>query len=234
MPAPLSIVIPTLNAADTLPATADCLLEGAGSGLVRDLIISDGGSTDATLVIAEELGARVVTGPKGRGGQIARGVAAAGGDWLLILHADTQLQPDWTGACGAFIAHHPDRAGYFRLRFNSQQRAARIVEAGAALRARLLGLPYGDQGLLVRRDLLEKVGGIPEIPLMEDVELARALKGRLLPLGGYALTSPERYEAEGWLRRSGRNLWTLARYLSGTPPDRLVAAYEAGRHSSKT
>lgn len=233
MPARLSIVIPTLNAADTLPATADSLLEGAGSGLVRDLVISDGGSTDATIPIATELGATIVTGAKGRGGQIARGVAAARGEWLLILHADTQLQPDWSVVCGRFMAHHPDRAGYFRLRFNSDAAAARIVEAGAALRVRVLDLPYGDQGLLIHRDLLANVGGVPDVPLMEDVALARALKGLLLPLGRDALTSPARYEADGWARRAFCNLWTLSRYLTGTPPERLVSRYEGRRQSSE-
>jgi len=225
MPAPLSVIIPTLNAAADLPGTADALLAGATGGLIRELVISDGGSTDATLTAAREIGAVVVTGPPGRGGQIARGVAAASGDWLLVLHADTRPAPGWTGAVRAHIAAHPGRAGWFRLRFRAPGVMARLVAGGANLRARLLGLPYGDQGLLISRSLLESLGGYPDLPLMEDVALARKLRGRLRCLGPMAETSAEAYLRNGWVRRAAFNLTTLARYLLGTPPETLARRY---------
>jgi len=95
MSAPFSIIIPTLNAATQLPATLNALLPGVEAGLVRELIVSDGGSTDETLDIADDAGAEIITGPKGRGGQLRRGAEAARAEWLLFVHADTHLAPDW-------------------------------------------------------------------------------------------------------------------------------------------
>lgn len=225
MPAPLSIVIPTLDAAMGLPATLAALIPGLEAGIIRDLVISDGGSTDATLALSEEAGARIVTGPKGRGGQIGRGVEAAQGDWLLILHADTVLSEGWVDAVQAHMARHPDSAGYFRLRFRASGIAPALVAGGANLRSRLFGLPYGDQGLLITRATLSAAGGIPDLPLMEDVALARALKGHLRPLAADAITSAARYERDGWARRALGNLWRLARFLLGADPAKLAARY---------
>ncbi|MYH59180.1 MAG: glycosyltransferase [Boseongicola sp. SB0675_bin_26] len=226
MPAPIAVIIPSLNAAHALPATTEALLGGLTDGLVAELVLSDGGSKDGIADVARELGATLVTGPKGRGGQIARGIAAARAPWVLILHADTHLSEDWAQAVRSHIENHPDKAGWFRLGFRAQGLAPRLVAGGANLRSRLLGLPYGDQGLLVARATLEKVGGVPDIPLMEDVALAHRLKGRLRPLDAIARTSAERYEAEGWLRRSTANLGTLMRYFLGASPEKLVARYE--------
>ena len=226
MRAPLSIVIPTLNVADELPATADTLMAGAMTGLVRELIVSDGGSTDASLKVARALGAVVITGESGRGGQLARGVAAAKSDWVLLLHADTQLAEGWDAAAYAHIANHPDQAAWFRLRFRAKGLGPWIVAGGANLRSRFLGLPYGDQGLLVSRAVLQSVGGVPELPLMEDVALARALKGRLRALDCDAFTSAARYQRDGWVRRTVGNLGTLTRYLLGVSPEALKKRYE--------
>ena len=227
MPAPIAVIIPTLNAAHALPATTEALLGGLTDGLVAELVLSDGGSKDGITDVARELGATLVTGPKGRGGQIARGVASARAPWVLILHADTHLSDGWAQAARDHIENHPDKAGWFRLGFRANGFAPRLVAGGANHRSRLLGLPYGDQGLLVARATLDEVGGVPGIPLMEDVALARRLKGRLRPLNSIALTSADRYETEGWMRRSIGNLGTLMRYLLGASPERLVARYES-------
>ncbi|MEM8957197.1 MAG: TIGR04283 family arsenosugar biosynthesis glycosyltransferase [Pseudomonadota bacterium] len=225
MPAPLSVVIPTLNAADGLRDCFEALYEGLFDGLIREVVISDGGSCDATTAIAAELGARVVSGPAGRGGQLCRGCAAARAPWLMILHADTRLRPGWADAVAEHMAKAPDHAGYFWLRFDRPGGAPAMVAGWANLRSRWLGLPYGDQGMVVRRDLLDRVGGYPDLPLMEDVALARALRGRLRPLGHVAVTSAERYVAEGWIRRGARNLWCLTRYGLGADPEALGRAY---------
>ncbi|GGH53095.1 glycosyltransferase [Frigidibacter albus] len=227
MRAPISIVIPTLNAAAELGPCLAALTEGLQAGLIRELIVSDGGSGDGTLALAEAAGALVVSGAPGRGTQVARGVAAAGGAWLLILHADTRLAPGWSGAVAAHIAG-PERAGWFRLRFRGGGAAGRIVAGWANLRSRL-GLPYGDQGLLVPAALLARVGGYPALPLMEDVAVARRLRGQMAPLASVAETSAARYLAEGWLRRGARNLWLLARYLAGADPARLAREYRRRR-----
>lgn len=222
MPAPLTVVIPTLNAADDLPATASALMPGVAAGLIRALVVSDGGSEDGTLALADALGAVVVSGPAGRGGQIRRGVAAADTDWVLILRADTWPAGDWVAALTAHLAKHPDKAGYFHLRFRAEGIAPRLVEGWANLRSRLFKLPYGDQGLVISRHVMAEVGGMPDLPIMEDVALARALRHRLRPLPALALTSAERYQRAGWLRRGSRNLLTLLRYLAGASPKDLA------------
>lgn len=225
MPAPLSVIIPTLNAAGDLPATCDALLGGVTDGLIGELILSDGGSEDGIAKVADALGAVLITGPRGRGQQIRRGVAAATGPWLLILHADTHLSDGWSEAVRMHMNQHPEMAGWFRLQFRAKGFAPWLISYGANLRSRHLGLPYGDQGLLVNKTTLETVGGIPDIPLMEDVVLAKRLKRRLIPLPATARTSAKRYEKEGWWTRSFANLTTLTRFMIGVRPDALAARY---------
>ncbi|MEV8465846.1 TIGR04283 family arsenosugar biosynthesis glycosyltransferase [Fluviibacterium sp. DFM31] len=231
MRAPISVVIPTLNAANQLPDTLRHLMPGLGEGLIRELVISDGGSTDATQRLAAEVGAKWLEGPAGRGGQLQRGVAAASGDWLLMLHADTHLGAGWTQAVVAHLEAHPDKAGFFRLGFREHGMAPRMVAGGANLRARLCDMPFGDQGLLISRALYQKMGGYPDIPLMEDVVLARALKGRLRPLPAVALTGAERYRENGWIGQSARNLWRRARFRHGADPADLARGYDPDRNT---
>ena len=223
MRAPLSIVIPTLNAAEDLPATLAALVEGVPAGLIREVIVSDGGSTDATAYIARETGATLVSGPASRGGQLGRGVAASSGTYVLLLHADTHLSPGWSDTVLDAIANA--EIGYFQLAFRSPRPAARVVAGWANVRARYLGLPYGDQGLLVDRARLDAVGGVPDQPLMEDVALARALRRDLVPLPVTAATSFVRYDRGGVLARGSRNLVLLIRYLLGASPEVLAARY---------
>lgn len=220
MAAPISVIIPTLNAQADLSACLSALMEGLDGGLIAELVVSDGGSTDETAHLAEAWGAGIVTGPASRGGQLARGCAAAKGVWFLVLHADTVLEPGWSNVVAAHLGQ--DTAGYFKLRFD---RGGRLVAGWANLRARLFGLPYGDQGLLIRRDLYADVGGYPDQPLMEDVALARALRGRLVALDAVAVTSSEKYRKHGWFRRGLRNVWTLIRYFAGASPEVLAKAY---------
>ena len=225
MRAPVSVIVPTLDAEAELPAALACLGEGLDAGLIRELVIADGGSTDGTGAIAEAAGAVFVEGPAGRGGQLRRGAAAAQGEWLLFLHADSRLAPGWSGALLQHLRDRADRAGYFRLAFRAEGPAPRLVAGWANLRARALGLPYGDQGLLVSRTLYDRSGGYPDIPLMEDVAIARALAGQLAPIDAAVFTSAERYRRRGWIRRGGRNLMTLTRYLLGADPERLARSY---------
>jgi len=124
----------------------------------------------------------------------------------------------------AHMARGTEAAGWFRLRFDQRGLAPRLVAGWANLRS-ACGLPYGDQGLLLPRALYDAVGGYPDQPLMEDVALARALRGRLARLEGNAVTSAEKYRRQGWLRRGGRNLWTLMRYIMGASPDALAESY---------
>ena len=226
MPAPLSVIIPTLNATKDLPATCDALLGGVTDGVIAELILSDGGSDDAIADVADALGATLVTGPPGRGPQISRGVAAATSPWVLILHADTHLSPDWSAAARTHMTEGTGKAGWFSLRFRSKGFAPWLIATGANMRSHFLGLPYGDQGLLIERSTLKDIGGIPNIPLMEDVVLAKRLKGRLVRLRATAKTSANRYEQDGWWRRALTNLGTLIRFKTGTSPETLIARYE--------
>lgn len=223
MRAALSVVIPTLDAGQALPACLAALFEGLRDGLIREVIVSDGGSTDETRAMAEAAGAMVLTGAPSRGGQLRRGARAARGEWVLFLHADTVLPEGWAGAARAQMAR--GGAAAFRLSFDAGGIAPRLVAGWANLRSGLLGLPYGDQGLLIERDRYERAGGHPDIPLMEDVALARALRGRIALLPLAVRTSAARYRREGWLRRGARNLWLLVRYLCGADPARLAARY---------
>ena len=199
-------------------------MEGLHAGLIRELVVTDGGSTDQTLQIAEEAGARIVSGAPSRGGQLRRGCEQAQGDWLLVLHADTVLETGWSTEVETQL--QTGRPATFRLSFRAKGLGARWVAGWANIRTRLFGLPYGDQGLLVRKGLYDKVGGHPPQPLMEDVALARRLRGRLRGLGAEAVTSAERYRRDGWLRRGWRNLSTLALYGAGASPERLARRYE--------
>lgn len=224
MRAPISVIIPTLNAAEALPRSIPSLMEGVEAAVIRQLVISDGGSTDNTLKMAEAVGADTVTGPPSRGGQIGRGVAAAKGDWLLILHADSVLPKGWTDVAADHIETHPDKAAHFMLAFDSHVPMARVTSAWANIRARL-GLPYGDQGLLMSRRLYDAIGGCPDLPLMEDVAMARALRGhhRQLPLE--ITTSARKYAKAGWIRQGAGNLLRLCRFLCGVSADRLARGY---------
>ncbi len=224
MPAPISVVIPTLNSASELPGCLEALMEGLSAGLIRELIVTDGGSEDQSCAMADGAGAVVVRGAPSRGGQLKRGCDAARGEWLLILHADTCLSPGWSEVVEAHFDTGQGRPAYFHLAFRAAGTGAALVAGWANLRSRLFGLPYGDQGLLIRRSDYKAAGGYPDQPLMEDVALVRRLKG-LVALPAMARTSAERYQRQGWLRRGAANLWTLARYACGTSPETLVKAY---------
>jgi rSAM/selenodomain-associated transferase 2 len=212
----ISAVIPVLNAAHLLPPLL-AQLKGLG-----EVILADGGSTDG---VAELAGVRVITATRGRGTQLGAGAAAARGEWLLFLHADTRLEPGWEAAVAAALAR-PGSAHHFRFALDDDSPQARRLEAAVAWRCRWLALPYGDQGLLISRALYEAVGGYAAIPLMEDVDLVRRLgRARLAELPARAITSAARWRRDGWWRRSARNLTTLGLYFAGVPPERLARFY---------
>ncbi|MEM8791237.1 MAG: TIGR04283 family arsenosugar biosynthesis glycosyltransferase [Pseudomonadota bacterium] len=227
MTAPLSIVIPTLGVADRIGPCLGALTQGVFDGLIREVILVDGGSDDNIAEIAETTGATFLTARRGRGPQFACGARAATGEWLLFLHADTVLQPGWVQAIRTHIECDGRKAGYFDLSFDQGGPMASFTAFWANWRSRLLALPYGDQALLIPASLYREIGGYPELPLMEDVALIRRLgRRRIAPLKARALTSAERYVAEGWLRRGLRNITTLLLYRLGTKPEKLVAWYE--------
>lgn len=225
MPAQISVIIPTLNAEAALPQTLATLVEGVPAGLIREVIITDGGSSDATCEIADETGADIVSGAPSRGGQLRRGADVARGQWLLVLHADTVLDPGWSQTIGQHLDRLDAGPACFQLAFRATGIKPAWVAGWANFRARVFNLPYGDQGLLVRKTDYDRAGGFPDQPLMEDVALVRALKKPIAVLPVRATTCPERYEKAGWLRRGARNIWTLIRYFAGVDPEVLAQAY---------
>ena len=225
---PLSAIIPALDASATLPAALASLDEARRYGILREVVVVDGGSRDGTAALARAASARVLPAPRGRGVQLAAGGAAAIGDWLLFLHADTRLAPGWPAAAAAFMADagNQGRAGYFRFRLEDAAPAARRVEALVEWRCRRLALPYGDQGLLIPAALYRELGGFRPLPLMEDVDLIRRLgPQRLALIAADAITSAERYRRGGYITRPLRNLGCLALYFLGMPPHLLVRIY---------
>ena len=230
--APVSVVVPTLNAAAALGPCLEALATGLSAGLIRELVIADGGSGDGIAELADAAGAKLVESSPGRGIQLAAGAAAAEGEWLLVLHADTVLGDGWVEAVRRHMNAYPGEAGYFPLGFDDPGIGSRIVSAWANCRSRLMALPYGDQGLLIPQALYLASGGYPEIPLMEDVAIVRRVgRQNLRPLGARAVTDFSRYRREGWAIRGARNLLCVALYFFGASPERLARLYRAGSRS---
>lgn len=224
----ISVVIPTLNAAAHLPRALAALMPGVG-GAIKQVIVADGGSDDETRAIAEEAGCDIVAAERGRAKQLRAGADAAKGKWLLFLHADTALAPGWVEETQRFIAtpQSRKRAAVYKLAFDDTSAQARRVVFWARMRARVMRLPYGDQGLLISRFFYDGLGGYPDIPLMEDVEIMRRIgPSRLVLLETEAVTSAEKYRRDGYDKRAWRNLGLMARYLMGADPVELAKAYD--------
>ena len=227
MPAPLSIIIPALNAEAALPLCLSSLMVGLEAGLIREVLVIDGGSEDQTRRLAEGSGANVLTAPdRGRSAQLRHGAAHARGDWLLFLHADTALSRDWAERASAHMAERPGNAAAFTLAYRSDDPMAKRVARRANWRAHTLGLPYGDQGLLLSRRLYQEIGGYPDTPFMEDVQIIRRLgKKRLALLSAEARTDASKYERDGWRKRSWHNAFLITRYFLGARPEKLAKSY---------
>jgi len=218
----LSIIIPARNAAHCLVRTISSI------GSTVEIIVVDGKSSDGSGSLAKSLGARVVTTEAGRGHQLATGAKAATGSWLLFLHADTVLDANWHETVTEFTApsENQDRAAVFRFSLDDSSREARRLERWVAWRVHHLGLPYGDQGMLIHRDFYNALGGYRALPLMEDVDLVRRIgKRQLSVLTARVTTSAVRWHEDGWLRRSARNVGCLSLYFLGVPPRVLRRLY---------
>ncbi len=225
----LGVVIPTLDEGAFLPA----LLEDLSLlPFPHRVVVADGGSVDDTRGAARAGGARVVEAPRGRARQMNAGAAVVAGPWLLFLHADSRMPPGTREALTRWLqAPPPARSGHFRFRLEAGTPGRGVIEGGQRLRERLTGLAYGDQGLLVARDRFQALGGFPDLPLMEDVEMVRRLRrsGGLDPIPAPLVTSGRRYREEGWLRAMARNGSLLLLHGVGVPAERLARRYPPRR-----
>lgn len=218
----LAVVIAALDEAERVEAS----VRSAQAADV-EVIVVDGGSRDATVERARAAGARVLEAPRGRARQLQAGARASGGEAVVFLHADTRLPPGFDAALRAALADPGVAGGSFALRFDVRSPGLRAIEWGAALRRRLFDLPYGDQALFVRRRVLVAIGGVPDAPLLEDLDLVRAVRrhGRLVRLPLPVTSSARRYLAGGVLRTMLRNWVALAGWRLGVDRERLAAWY---------
>jgi rSAM/selenodomain-associated transferase 2 len=219
----VSVVVPTLDEADALPRT----LAAARQAGVGEIVVVDGGSRDATAAVARPLADRVLECAPGRARQMNAGAAAARGDVLLFLHADTLLPPGAAALVGRALDAQGAVGGRFDVRLDADGVAYRVIERAISLRSRLTGVATGDQAIFVRRAVFERLGGYPPLPLMEDIALCRALKreGRMVALRDTVLTSARRWRRHG-VARTVLLMWALrAAYYAGVSPERLARVY---------
>jgi len=219
----LSVVIPALNEAGQIAETLSALARSSNV----EIIVVDGGSPDGTIAVARAAGVRVLEARPPRSIQMNAGAAAAGGNLLLFLHADTRLPAGFETQVRQTLARSRVAAGAFRLKIDGNQRGLRTIEAVANWRSRVLQMPYGDQALFLRSYTFWESGAFPPIPIMEDFELVRRLKrrGRIALAPGCAETSARR-----WLRLGAVKTWlvnqcVIAAYCAGVSPQRLAAWY---------
>lgn len=230
----ISIIVPVLNEKETLRRT----LEPLEKFPKAEVVIVDGGSTDGTVALLQAWLNRpspqervVLYGDRGRARQMNAGAKRATGEIFLFLHADCLLPEGAIDAIAEAVASPAAAGGAFRFRVDSERVFLNVVEKLANLRSRFLQLPYGDQGIFVRREVFERLGGYADLPLMEDVDFVLRLKkaGEIVLLAKEITTSPRRWLREGIYYTSLRNLFLLTLYLGGVSPRRLARWYPSGK-----
>ncbi len=222
----LSVIIPVLNEAETLPRTLKALAVKQFPGVVEVLVV-DGGSEDDSLLVAENAGCRVLSSVEGRGLQMNIGVRAARGESLLFLHADTLLPSAYLELVSHCLARPGVAIGAFSLVVADRRPLFRFLERLISWRSRILGLPYGDQALFVSRRLFDRVGGFWSEPLLEDVDFLRKIKkeGRLLILPAKVVTSARRWQHLGVMFTTLINQLIMVGYYLGVPSKYLARLY---------
>ena len=216
----VTVVVPVLD--DT--AAIRRLLPQLLSSQDIEVIVVDG-RQEASLA-DDTLRVRVIRSAPGRAVQMNAGAAVASGTWLLFLHADSLLPDGWMDHLRSLDGV---AGGWFRFALDDPAWQARVIERLTNLRVRMARLPYGDQGIFVRRNVFCDLGGFRPLPLMEDVEFVRRLvrAGRVVELPLAVRTSSRRWRADGWWRRSLRNMLLVTLYFAGVSPHRLARGYES-------
>jgi len=223
----ISVIMPAINEAAYIGAA----VRAAQPSPDVEVIVVDGGSFDATADIASSLGAKVVSCEAGRARQANAGAQSAHGEILLFLHADTILPLGWEGRVKKTLAYDDPIAGAFAFAVDMQGFSMRLFTKVAHFRARRLQMPYGDQGLFLRRSTFEEVGGFPDLPIMDDFEMVRRLRrlGHIQILETAAVTSGRRWRRIGVWRTMLTNQLCVIGYLCGVPPQRIAKWYDRRR-----
>jgi rSAM/selenodomain-associated transferase 2 len=228
----LSIIIPALDEATTIEAALAALAPWRAAGC--EVVVVDGGSADGTARLARPHADLVLSASRGRALQMNAGARAAGGDTLAFLHADTALPSDGLAAIEAALGHPGCAWGRFDVAIEGADPLLAVVAMLMNARSRLTGIATGDQAIFARREAFFAAGGFPEIPLMEDIALSRALRRQSRPacLRDRVVTSGRRWEREGTLRTIVL-MWRLRlAYALGADPRRLASRYGVERTSS--
>ncbi len=223
----LSVIIPVYNEGSNIKRC----LESIKRLQPLEIIVSDGGSSDDTCILAQEAGAKIVHSPKGRGTQLNAAALRAKGDILWFIHADACLPEDLNPDYLQSTIHNGYAGGFFRLRFNDNSPSLRVVEFFANLRSRLFHLPYGDQAIFVKRDIFEKAGGFRKYPFLEDLDfilrLKKAYRLKYIPV---SITVSARRLKKGYFLSpifvSLRNVFIAALFMLGVKPDKLIFLYK--------
>lgn len=226
----ISIIIPTLNEANELPR----ILETARRGQPHEIIVVDGASTDETVNVARSEDGIVLDAPRCRAVQMNRGAAISTGEYLLFLHADTLLPPDYAIHVPSVLGRPGVVGGAFEFSITGNLAGKRLVELTTNWRARHWQRPYGDQALFVRHEVFRQLGGFPEMPIMEDYEFVRRLKrlGKIVIAPSPAVTSGRRWRRQGWMRTTMINKIIVQAYHLGVSPARLAAWYRGSKEQS--
>lgn len=218
-----SVIIPTLNEEMSLPRT----LASLRSHGAAEVIVVDGGSSDRTVELAGRGADVVLQGERGRAMQMNLGARQARGEALLFLHADCELEPGALAEATAWLSRQWVSGGCFRMMVPRPERLYRSIEAAATARVKLTGIAYGDQGMFVRRETFERLGGFPRVRLMEDVYFSCQLRrvGRVVVARSGIRVSPRRWERVGIVRQTLRNWALTGAVMCGIHPDRLARFY---------